>query len=380
MNKMSKNNINLLFCGDFITRDPGKIILSDDFKNIISECNIRCLDLEGVIPAGDPIIIKGTSLLDQSSDTPAWCEKNGFNVISLANNHAGDYGENALRLTMEAFQSAILVGAGSWDEAYKVKTIKVNGLHIGFLSVAQCEFGILNDKWMNRDSLGCAWINYPELNNIIKNAKQVLDFLFVITHAGIEFLDFPLPEWRDRYKELIDSGADAVIGGHPHVPQGWEVYKGKPIFYSLGNFYFDKISDRKYWNNGISVILTINDEHSLSFRVINTIKTDNEIKLDTSQEIQKHNREICTILTDEKKYMASVNKACLALWRSYEASIMAALNCDRTTFYIKDIGKYLIHLFQRRKPEYRYILHYLRCESHRFAISRALKLLTGVKI
>ena len=55
------------------------------------------------------------------------------------------------------------------------------------------------------------------------------------------------------------------------MPQGWEVYKGKPIFYSLGNFYFDKKSDRKYWNNGISVILSINDEHSLSFRVINTI-------------------------------------------------------------------------------------------------------------
>ena len=87
---------------------------------------IRCLDLEGVIPAGDPIIIKGTSLLDQSSDLRHGA-KNGFNVISLANNHAGDYGENALRLTMEAFQSAILVGADHGMRHIKVKTIKVNG-------------------------------------------------------------------------------------------------------------------------------------------------------------------------------------------------------------------------------------------------------------
>jgi len=374
------DNFSILFCGDFFSRNPENIILSDDFMKTIDECDIRCLNFEGAIPADDPIIIKGTALLDQSPDSPAWCERNGFNVISLANNHMGDYGENSLKLTIESFKSALLLGSGTWDEAYKIKNIEVKNLKIGFLSAAQCEFGILNDKWMNKDSLGCAWISYPDLNSIIANAKKTLDCLFVITHAGIEYLDFPLPEWRDRYKEFIESGADAVIGVHPHVPQGWEVYKGKPIFYSLGNFYFDKNKNRKFWNNGISVILSIDSEKNVTFRVINTVKSDNEIRQDTSKEIKNHNKDICGILADDKIYMENVDRACLELWRSYEASIMTALNSDRTSFSIKETGKYLVHLFQKRKPEYRYLLNYFRCESHRFAISRALKLITGVKI
>jgi len=375
-----RDRCNLLFCGDFIARNPENIKLSDALRELISECDIRCLNFEGPLPIGTPITIKGTALLPQSLDSPEWCENNGFNVISLANNHTGDYGENALRLTREAFQSALLVGAGSWDEAYEVKAVEVNDLHIGFLSVAQCEFGILNDQWSDKKSLGCAWINYPQLNDIIRKAKRSLDFLFVITHAGIEYYDFPLPEWRDRYKELIDAGADAIIGGHPHVPQGWELYKGKPVFYSLGNFFFDSKSQKEYFNNGISVVLSIDNQKRLSFKIINTLKIENEIIIDNSEKIKEHNLEICRILSNREEYLEKVNKMCLSLWRSYEATLMKSLNSEKTSISLKVFVKYITHLLKRRKPEYRYILNYVRCESHRYAISRALKLLTGVRI
>jgi hypothetical protein len=102
--------------------------------------------------------------------------------------------------------------------------------------------------------------------------------------------------------------------------------------------------------------------------------------IDRSKGILDHNFEICNVLNNPKEYIEKVDEICLSLWHSYEETMLIALNCDRTSLSIKNIAKYLLHTITRRKPEYRYILNYLRCESHRFAISRALKLLTGVKV
>jgi len=372
--------VKLLFCGDFIAQNPQNIKLSADFKKLLKACDIKCLNFEGSLPNKNPITIKGTAVLPQSIFSPAWCEENGFNVISFANNHIGDFGEEALKITKAAFKSALLVGAGNWDEAYKVEVIEINKIQFGFLSVAQCEFGVLNDNWSNKNSLGCAWINHCKVNKIIEKAKHSLDIVIVLAHAGIEYYDVPLPEWRDRYKEMIELGADAIIGSHPHVPQGWELYNGKPIFYSLGNFYFDIESKRRYWNNGLTVILNIDEQRLISFQVINIIKNGNEIIIDESKEIKEHNEGMCHILIDEDGYMKEVNNMCLDLWASYERGFLRALNSEKSSFTIKNVSKYFYSLIKNRKSEYRFILNFIRCESSRFVISRAIKLLTDVRI
>jgi len=380
MNHLGNNKIRVLFCGDFISKDPQHIILSDEFKNLIKECHIKCLNFEGAIALGNPNTIQETAVLPQSKNSPEWCEKNGFNVISLANNHMVDYGQEALIATMKAFKTAILIGAGDWDEAYQVKRVEIDGICIGFIALAQCEFGILNDNWGSNNLLGSAWINHSKVNNLIRKEKQTLDYLFVITHAGIEYYDIPLPEWRDRYKDLIDLGADAIIGGHPHVPQGWEIYKGKPIFYSLGNFFFDIESEREYWNNGLSVILEFDSERNLTFEVINTIRSQNEIKIDPSEQKKKYNELICRKLVDHTAYMNEVNKLCMELWPMYEGVLLRSLNGERTCLTMKNIVKFFLNIVKRRKTEYRYLLNYLRCESTRFVIVRSIKLISRVQI
>ena len=83
--------------------------------------------------------------------------------------------------------------------------------------------------------------------------------LIVQVHAGVELLDVPIPEWRAKYRQLIDLGADVVIAHHPHVMQGIEEYKGKLICYSLGNFYFDYPSNHPQWNTG--AMLTLDFQH-----------------------------------------------------------------------------------------------------------------------
>jgi poly-gamma-glutamate synthesis protein (capsule biosynthesis protein) len=380
MEHRRRDAVKILFCGDFISKNPENIILSEEFKNLMHESDLRCLNFEGAIALGEPVTIKGTAYLPQSIDSPAWCEKNGFNVISLANNHMVDYGQEALADTINAFKSSIITGAGDWEEAYQVKKVELNGLKIGFIALAQCEFGILNDNWSDRSLRGCAWINHSSVNSLIRDVKPGLDYLFIIAHTGVEYCAIPLPEWRDRYKELIDLGADAVIGGHPHVPQGWEVYKDKPIFYSLGNFFFDVNSEKEYWNNGLSVMLRIDKHGNLAYQVINPVKVNDEIRIDTSKQIQDHNELICRKLVDQEEYMTEVNKLCLDLWPSFEHTMLRALNSERSTLKFKNIIKYLLNTVKGRKVEYRYILNFLRCESARFVMVRAIKILSQVKI
>ena len=87
------------------------------------------------------------------------------------------------------------------------------------------------------------------------NLKKEVDFIIFFAHAGLEHYDVPLVEWRERYKRLCDLGVEAVIATHPHVPQGYEKYNNKYIFYSLGNFNFPKSHTIDEDEHGFSTIL-----------------------------------------------------------------------------------------------------------------------------
>jgi hypothetical protein len=100
-----------------------------------------------------------------------------------------------------------------------------------------------------------------------------------------------------------------VIGTHPHCPQGWETYKGKPIFYSLGNFLFNskegydyRATNRPHWYEGLCVISTISDGQ-LSWDVINSRNVDNiGIEVDYAAVRNTYNKQICNYLGDENSY------------------------------------------------------------------------------
>jgi poly-gamma-glutamate capsule biosynthesis protein CapA/YwtB (metallophosphatase superfamily) len=187
-----------------------------------------------------PLIKAGPNLY-QSENAIDELSKNGFNLFNLANNHIMDYGDTALKNTLEKFNGVDYLGAGeSFDEAYKMKIIKIKNKRIGFLSFSEWGFGVISKK----KGPGFAWINHPETKRIIENSRKQTDFLIVQIHAGEEDINLPQPEWRKRYKEVIDLGADLIIGHHPHVPHPIELYKGKSIIYSLGNFYFKKFQGK----------------------------------------------------------------------------------------------------------------------------------------
>ncbi|MFR5602452.1 MAG: CapA family protein [Lachnospiraceae bacterium] len=164
----------------------------------------------------------------------------GIDMVTLANNHALDFGTDALLDTGTTLDQAGIryVGAGeNLDRAKKLETVEIKGKTIGFLGASRV---IPVTSWGAGENTPGMLVTYDPTMVLeeIKKAKEICDYVVVYVHWGIERETMPETYQRTMGKQYIDAGADLVIGSHPHVLQGLEYYKGKPIVYSLGNFVF----------------------------------------------------------------------------------------------------------------------------------------------
>ncbi len=162
-----------------------------------------------------------------------------IDIVSLANNHMWDYGKNAFFETIENLEKAGIkyVGAGRTKErAYAPEVVVAEGYHIAFLA----HTGIWNQGSLSRHDAKdhVAEATRQAIVEGVKaaRARSDIDFVVVSYHGGEEYVSAPLQLAVDLHRATIDAGADVVIGHHPHVAQGIEIYKNKPIFYSLGNY------------------------------------------------------------------------------------------------------------------------------------------------
>lgn len=303
-------SVKIFFAGDFCSKPSTSFIIpSEEIKEIIQNCDIKVVNFEVPLkPESTNLPYQKRERFFQNDDVPSFLLGLGFNLFSLSNNHMFDWGEKGYLKTKNALGNASF-GAGTYDEAYTIKKVAVNGVKLGFMSLSFNAYtGVFYDC-NSHEGLGCAYINDLRVNHDIIRAKKEVDYLFILPHDGIEYIDVPLPETIARYRDFIDYGADAVIGTHPHCPQGWEIYKGCPIFYSLGNFFFNSKNDTSYrawnrphWYEGRCVVFSING-NKMSFEVINTKNRANvALDLDLSEESKLHNELICSYLQDKNAY------------------------------------------------------------------------------
>ncbi len=163
----------------------------------------------------------------------------GFDVVSVANNHSGDYGKDAFTdMLAHLPQHGITpVGGGANLQAAHTPVIRtIRGTRLGIL--AYCEIGPENFV-ATATTPGHAWLDANLMAADIRAARPSVDFLLVFTHWGIEYQLQETDHQVALARLAIDAGADFVVGAHPHVRQPSEIYNGKPIVYSLGNFVFD---------------------------------------------------------------------------------------------------------------------------------------------
>ncbi|MDI6816908.1 MAG: CapA family protein [Actinomycetota bacterium] len=174
----------------------------------------------------------------------------GFSVLSLANNHVLDFGEQGLRQTMQRLDEAGIAGAGaglSEHDAYAPAYVERAGMTFAFL--AFCENALMprgaDERTRERTSARIASLDHKKMAAAVGVAKKRADVVIVSMHAGVEYRDDPAATQTEFARAAVDAGADLVVGHHPHVVQRIERYKGKYILCSLGNFIFDQMWSRE---------------------------------------------------------------------------------------------------------------------------------------
>lgn len=168
----------------------------------------------------------------------------GVDIVSLANNHAYDYGPDALIDTVDILNEAKLpfVGAGkNLEEAMKPAYFHANGKIISYVSATQIErYGNPDTKEATADSPGVLRTLEPsKAVKVIEEAAANSDFTVMYVHWGSESTDLVEQSQRDLAKAYVAAGADLIIGDHSHCLQGIDYVDGVPVFYSLGNFWFN---------------------------------------------------------------------------------------------------------------------------------------------
>lgn len=182
----------------------------------------------------------------------------GFDVVSFANNHVGDWSREAFDETLGHLRSngMLYAGAGmNYADAAAVRVIEVRGVKVGFLAATD-----VGPNWLKATDTepGILLASDPSLPQIVANAKTQVDVLVVSFHWGNEYS--PANARQEMLAHAaIDAGADIVVGAHPHVMQRVEEYKGKIIYYSLGNFIFDQYFS-EHTMRGMVATVAINPE------------------------------------------------------------------------------------------------------------------------
>lgn len=180
----------------------------------------------------------------------------GFTMLSIANNHALDQGKRGRQNTIDTLTNAGLGWCGNANE------VDPGSVYYGTVGKKNFAFICFHSA-----------TNYLDLNaatDLIKAVRPNVDYLVVSIHWGIEYLHKPNYELQIKPGHaFVDAGADLIIGHHPHVVESFEVYNGKLIFYSLGNFIFDQ-----FWSQdtqeelAVGVILNRSeDDNSLKSKV-----------------------------------------------------------------------------------------------------------------
>lgn len=172
----------------------------------------------------------------------------GINLVSLSNNHILDYYEKGLFDTMEILEQNGIKHAGAGKNIEEARTpaiIEKNGLKTALLAyTAFAELTYAGKPYQNfaagPEKSGLVRDRYETIREDILKIRDQVDLVAVSMHWGVEDSFKVTNEQKELARKLIDDGADMILGHHPHQFQGIEVYKGKPIIYSMGNILFDQ--------------------------------------------------------------------------------------------------------------------------------------------
>ena len=258
----------ILIAGDFAPRarlakqiEDKKFseVFSENVREIIKSADFSFVNFESpIVETGYKPIPKCGPNLRCTKEAAEAMRYAGFTGVTMANIHILDYGVDGLHRSVECCKAPGLdiVGVGeNLHDAEKVLYLEKKGKRLAVINCCEHEFTIATETGPGANPLNPVRQFYA-----IQEAKKNADYVLVIVHGGHEMFQLPSPRMVETYRFFIDAGADAVVNHHQHCYSGYETYKGKPIFYGLGNFCFDKEGLRDCsWNEGYMVELSFSD-------------------------------------------------------------------------------------------------------------------------
>ena len=247
-------SVRVAFLGDTMLGGAAQRLL-DRYGYDYPLARIRCLwsDADLVVANHEaPVTRRGAPAAKQDTGAPRYWYRadphsvhtlatHGVGVVSLANNHVGDFGDDGVLDTMTALDAAGIAhcGAGSTDtEARRPAVVQVGGLRLGFLSVMQrYDMYVTEGTYARRGHPGPARLRMSRLGPDIAALRERVDVCVVLVHWGRNYREVT-PLQQRLAKEVAAAGPDLVVGHHPHVAQPLAHVDGVPVLYSLGNAAF----------------------------------------------------------------------------------------------------------------------------------------------
>ena len=369
--------IKILFTGDFCPHNRIEALsakkdfnaIYNNFIDVFNGNDLNVTDIECPLTETKSRIQKTGPYQFAASHTIEILKHANFKLAAMANNHMMDCDAAGALDTIELCKNAGIetVGIGITEAARRKHfSINIKGKKIAIFNIAENEFIETPGGEIAANAL-----------NLVKNyyditaAKNEHDVVILMLHGGNEFHPLPAPRIKETCRFFIDIGVDAIVSYHTHCFSGYEVYKGKPIFYGLGNFIYDDPGKQDTsWNFGLIVKFIITD--TISFEIIPVKQNSGvpglfhptEIEL---QSIHKKLEDLNAVIQNDEKLSSAFNEYCTSVNPMY------------TTYIEPFFGKFVASLRARglfpklmNARKRRLLLNIIRCESHRDALINIL--------
>lgn len=217
--------------------------ISEELVEIMQEADIMCLNNEFTYSSGGTPLAGKAYTFRAKPERVEVLHQLGVDAVTLANNHVYDYGEEALMDTFSVLEEADIpyFGAGrTLEDAMAPLYLEVEGKTVALVGASRAEKNKMTPQATDNSPGILRCYDTALYKEAIAEAKANADFCIAFVHWGTEY-SFELEQVQlDTGKEYLDAGADVVIGAHSHCLQGLEYYDGKPIVYSLGNYWFNE--------------------------------------------------------------------------------------------------------------------------------------------
>jgi len=359
----------ILIAGDLVinqTYDTSK--LNRSIIELFKSSDINIVNLEAPVTSSISKIIKtGPHLKSEEKSTLNVLRALNIHVVTLANNHVLDYDAQGVKDTLEFCEKNNFkaVGAGAnLEEASKTLYLETTEGRVAIVNFAENEWASATSK-----TAGANPMDLIDNLNQIREAKKVANYVLVIIHGGNEYNHYPSPRMVKQYRFYAENGADLVVGHHTHCVGGYEIHKGVPIFYSLGNFLFmTKLNKTESWYSGLVLNLNLQKGKKIDFELIPVSQSKNEHILYIAQGEDKdkvHN------LIERINFTISDEKLLEVQWsgfvkKSQEGFIKAISPIGAVkNKYIKGIlRRFKLHKLFLNKTYVKEHFNRIRCEAH----------------